>query len=191
MRLLDRYLLTSFLRAYAICIAAFLSVWLIFDFSDHVADFLGERMSFGLIGRYYLTQLPQFLVILLPVSLVLALLFVLSRMSRTNEIVSMLTAGVSIPRLLMPLIAMGVVTGAVSGVLNDSLAPHAQESAGKVFDSFQRTGMPGQLFRNRRDNRTWFIQKFPPGGNEFTNIQVVQQDAADNIVKNYFAAAAT
>ena len=191
MRLLDRYLLTSFLRAYAICILAFMSVWLIFDFSDHVADFLGQGMSLWLVGPYYLTQLPQILVILLPVSLVLALLFVLSKMSRTNEIVSMLTAGVSIPRLLVPMIMMGVMTGAITGVLNYSLAPHAEKTAGKVFDAFQRLGVPGQLFRNRRDNRTWFIQRFPPGGNEFTNIQVVQQDANDNIVKNYFAAAAT
>jgi hypothetical protein len=39
-------------------------------------------------------------------------------MSRTNEIVSMLTAGVSVPRLLFPLISVGVLTACLSGVLN-------------------------------------------------------------------------
>ena len=43
-----------------------------------------------LIAKYYFTQVPQILVILLPVALLLALLFCLGRMSRSNEIVSML-----------------------------------------------------------------------------------------------------
>ena len=64
--------------------------------------------------HYYLTQLPQILVILLPVSLLLALLFCLGRMSRANEIVSMLTAGVSMPRLLFPLLSIGLLTVARS-----------------------------------------------------------------------------
>jgi hypothetical protein len=91
-RLLDRYVLSTFLRAYVYCIAAFISIWLVFDISDNISTFLDERISLGQVGQYYLTQVPQILVILLPVSLLLALLFSLGRMSRTNEIVSMLTA---------------------------------------------------------------------------------------------------
>jgi lipopolysaccharide export LptBFGC system permease protein LptF len=48
----------------------------------------------------------------------------------------------------------------------------------------------GQIFRNRSDNRTWFIQRFRPDDNEFLNLQVLQQDRNDNIVTNYLAASA-
>ena len=191
MRLLDRYVLQSFLRAYVLCIAAFISIWLIFDISDHISRFIDDRMSFGSVVQYYLTQVPQILVILLPVSLLLALLFSLGRMSRTNEIVSMLTAGVSIPRLIAPLLAMGLLTTAVSAALNYSLAPHAEEAQKMYFDSGRAAGTTAQLFRSRRDNRTWFIQRFRPQQNEFRNVQVLQQDENDNIVKNYLAASAS
>jgi LPS export ABC transporter permease LptG len=190
-RLLDRYLLTSFLKAYALCIAAFISIWLVFDISDHVSDFLGGGMSVGRVIQYYLTQVPQILVILLPISLVLALLYVLGRMSRTNEIVSMLTAGISVPRLLAPLIAMGALTAIVSGVLNYSLAPHADKARKGYFNASKKVGLVAQLFRNRRDNRTWFIQIFNADENYFHNLQILQQDENDNILKNYFAAEAT
>jgi LPS export ABC transporter permease LptG len=189
-RLLDRYVLTSFLQAYALCILAFISIWLVFDISDHVSDFLEGGMSIGLVVQYYLTQVPQILVILLPISLVLALLFVLGRMSRTNEVVSMLTAGISVPRLLAPLIAMGTLTAIVSGVLNFSLAPHAEQAQKRYFDASRKLGIAAQLFRNRSENRTWFIQIFKPEQNSFNNLQVLQQDEDDNILKNYFAAAA-
>ena len=65
MRLLDRYVLKSFGQAYALCIAAFISIWLIFDISDHISRFLDFNMSFGVVLQYYLTQLPQILIILL------------------------------------------------------------------------------------------------------------------------------
>ena len=68
------------MQAYALCIAAFISIWLIFDISDHISRFLDFNMSFGVVLQYYLTQLPQILIILLPVSLLLGLLFSLGRM---------------------------------------------------------------------------------------------------------------
>lgn len=195
MRLLDFYVLRNFLRAYFYCIAAFISIWLVFDISDDISIFLDDRVSVWQVVQYYLTQIPQILVVLLPVSLLLALLFSLSRMSRTNEIVSMLGAGISIPRLLMPLFGMGVFTALLSGALNFALAPHA-EHARKVFFSATREerrepGLLGQIFRNRTDNRTWFIQRARPEQNDFVTVQVLQQDADDNIVKNYMAQSAT
>jgi lipopolysaccharide export system permease protein len=189
-RLLDRYVIRNFLQVYLYCIAGFISIWLIFDVSDNISTFIDERIGLLLAVRYYATQVPQVFIILLPVSLLLALLFTLGRMSRANEVVSMLTAGVSLPRLLLPLISMGLLTVAASMALNYSLAPHA-ELARKALLTEAR-GRPeayieGQIFRNRTDARTWFIQNFRPSGNTFNNVQVLQQDANDNIITNYVA----
>src|ERR1051326_8068281 len=124
-RRLDRYVTAHFLQAYLYCIAGFVSIWFIFDVSDNISTFLDQRTSRMLIVKYYLTQIPEILVIVFPVALLLALLFCLGRMSRSNEIVSMLTAGVSVPRAVAPLLLIGLLTTAVSLVLNYSLAPHA------------------------------------------------------------------
>src|SRR3979490_643136 len=120
MRHLDRYVVRNFLQAYFYCIAGFVSIWFIFDVSDNISTFLDQRISRTLILQYYLTQIPQILVILLPVALLLALLFSLGRMSRSNEIVSMLTSGVSLPRILAPLLFIGLLTTAASTALNYS-----------------------------------------------------------------------
>jgi LPS export ABC transporter permease LptG len=189
-KLLDRYVVRNFLQVYLYCIVGFISIWFIFDISDNISTFIDEHISPLLAVRYYAAQVPQVFIILLPVSLLLALLFTLGRMSRANEIVSMLTAGVSLPRVLLPLIGMGLLTVAASMALNYSLAPHA-ELARKAFLSEARARsdayIEGQIFRNRTDARTWFIQNFRPNGNTFNNVQVLQQDANDNIVTNYLA----
>src|SRR6058998_3697310 len=190
MKLLDRYVIRNFLQVYCYCIAGFISIWLIFDVSDNISMFIDQHVPLSLVARYYGTQIPQVFIILLPVSLLLSLLFALGRMSRANEIVSMLTAGVSLPRVLLPLIGIGLLTVGVSMALNYSLAPHA-ELARKALLSQARgrpdTSIEGQIFRNRTDLRTWFIQNFRLGSNAFNNVQVLQQDADDNIVTNYIA----
>lgn len=190
MRLLDRYILRNFLQVYLYCIAGFISIWLIFDISDNISTFIDERISLLLAVRYYATQVPQVFIILLPVSLLLALLFTLGRMSRANEVVSMLTAGISLPRVLVPLIGMGLLTVTASMVLNYSLAPHAELARKALLSEARARPSPmieGQIFRNRTDDRTWFVQNFRHGGNSFNNVQVLQQDPNDNIVTNYLA----
>jgi len=193
MRLLDRYVIRNFLQVYFYCIAGFISIWLIFDVSDNISSFIDNHIGLALVARYYGTQIPQVFIILLPVSLLLSLLFALGRMSRANEIVSMLTAGISLPRVLLPLIGMGLLTVAATMALNYSLAPHA-ELARKTFisEAQSRPGrtIQGQIFRNRTDLRTWFVQNFLQRSNTFNNVQVLQQDANDNIVTNYVAARA-
>jgi len=191
-RLLDRYVIRNFLQVYFYCIAGFLSIWLIFDVSDNISTFIDEHFGFALTVRYYATQVPEVFIILLPVSLLLALLFSLGRMSRANEIVSMLTAGVSIPRVLAPLIGIGLLTVAASLALNYSLAPHAEMAKKNLIATAHshQFSVQGQIFRNRTDARTWFIQTFRPGHDLFNNVQVLQQDSHDNIVTNYLAARA-
>ena len=180
MRLLDRYVIRNFVQVYFYCIAGFTSIWLIFDVSDNISSFIDNHIAVSLVVRYYATQIPQVFIILLPVALLLSLLFALGRMSRSNEIVSMLTAGVSLPRVLLPLIGIGLLTVAASMALNYSLAPHA-ELARKTFLSEAQSrparNIQGQVFRNRTDLRTWFIQNFRLGDNMFNNVQVLQQDA--------------
>ena len=194
MRRLDRYVVQQFLQAYLYCIAGFVSIWFIFDVSDNISTFLDQRISRMLIVQYYLTQFPQILVVVFPIARLLALLFTLGRMSRSNEIVSMLTAGVSLPRILAPLFVVGFLTTATSTALNYSLAPHGEYARKKLLEDpgsrRQVLGLTATIFRNRTDNRTWFIQQFFPGDTKFVTVHIVQQDSNDNILTAYIATTA-
>src|SRR5512132_880875 len=170
MRLLDRYVIRNFVQVYFYCIAGFTSIWLIFDVSDNISNFIDNHIPVLMVVRYYATQIPQVFIILLPVALLLSLLFALGRMSRANEIVSMLTAGVSLPRVLLPLIGMGLLTVAASMALNYSLAPHAELARKTLLEQARARPaalIEGQIFRNRTDSRTWFVQNFRHGGATF------------------------
>ena len=86
-----------------------LAIWLVYDLGEHANDFQEAHLGFQPIAQFYLVQIPFIIVNQLPLSVLLGLLYVLTRMSRRNEIVSMLGAGVSVPRLLLPLILIGLL----------------------------------------------------------------------------------
>lgn len=194
MKLLDRYVLRNFFEPFLISFLGFTAIWLIIDLSDNGADFLEAHASFKQILGYYLTQLPQTVLMAMPIGLLLALLFSLSRMSRTNEIISMLTAGRSVFRLLIPLLGVGVLASGFCLWLNWEMAPRSEGIKKMALNQIRRgrkagevEPVSGHLFRDRQDNRTWYVKRFRPGAPRLDGVHITQQDAEGRITKKWYA----
>jgi lipopolysaccharide export system permease protein len=99
------------------------AIWMVYDLGEHANDFQEAHLGFEAISKFYLVQIPFIVVNWLPLCVLLGLLYVLTRMSRRNEIVSMLGAGVSVPRVLLPLILVGLLLTGACTVLNYELGP--------------------------------------------------------------------
>jgi LPS export ABC transporter permease LptG len=192
MRLLDRYVLQNFVIPFLYSTCGFLAIWLVFDLSDNGHDFIEAHVKLSTLAYFYLTQFPQILVICLPVGLLLALLYSLSRMSRANEIISMLTAGQSILRVMFPLFVFGFGAALFSLALNYQLAPHSDQMRKVLMDQItkgkDRTDLiEQQLFRNRQDARTWYVEAIQQKQNTLKGIDISQQDADGNIITKWYA----
>ncbi len=194
MRLLDRYVLRSFLEPFLICFFGFIAIWLVFDLSDNGQDFIQAGASLKQVAAFYVTQLPQIVLISLPVGLLLALLFSLSRMSRANEIIAMLTAGRSVVRVLTPLMVMGLLATGVCFALNYQWAPHAEAVKERALELIvkgkkakKEQPIEGHVFVDRMNNRIWYVREMVPGQPKLTGVQVVQKDGNGNIVKQWYA----
>jgi LPS export ABC transporter permease LptG len=194
LKLLDRYVLRNFLEPFVICFFGFIAIWLIFDLADNGPDFTQAHASFKVVAFFYLTQLPQTVLISLPIGLLLGLLYSLSRMSRSNEIISMLTAGRSVPRVLLPLIVVGLIATALCTVLNYQLAPRAESVRKVALEQISRgrragevEALRGHLFRDRQTNRLWFVRRFTPGTLQLDGVQILQQEPNGRINKKWYA----
>ncbi len=192
MTILDRYVLKKFALPFAYCIFGFIAIWFIFDLSDNLPDFLQGRASADFLFRYYQSQIPEIIVMSLPIGALLALLYSLTAMSRSNEIISMLGAGLSVVRILMPLLGFGLILVAVTAWFNYEQVPHAAMIKKQMIKDVKRKkprepGLSAHLYRNREDLRTWFMQKITPGNNRVFNIQIIQQDQAANITRQIYA----
>lgn len=185
---LDRYVTVSFLAPLGVCLAAFIGIWLINDFSDNSAEFSQGEAELFTVLQFYLHQFPQIFVTLLPISCLLAVLYTLARMSRHNEIVAMLSSGRGLVRILMPMFVVAGLLAFVSLTLNFRLAPHAlaQKEAAieAISDQEKSKRMHRYLFTDRvyvdsETKRIWFIGRYPADyrpGESLRFVYVVQLD---------------
>lgn len=120
MRLLDRYLLRELIVPLFFCLVGFLIFWTAFDlYSD-----LDEYRLLGI--RLYLSRLPNLMTIVLPISLLLALLYTLTNLSRHNEIAAMRSAGISLARLSVPYLMVGIAMGIMQFGITEYFGPRAR-----------------------------------------------------------------
>lgn len=192
MRILDRYVLQKFMLPFVYCFFGFIAIWFIFDLSDNLQDFMQGKVGVGVLLQYYKSQIPEIMVLSLPFCALLALLYALTAMSRTNEIISMLGAGQSVIRVLTPLFLVGLILTAISAFFNYESVPHAAMTKKQMLREIKRgqaitTGLSGHLFRNREDARTWFIRRVTAEDLRLFDVQIMQEDADNNIVQVWYA----
>jgi len=161
---LDRYLIRSFLGAFTLCFSALFSIWLIGDLTENLSDFRKSGHALTFIGRYYSAAFPKFFVDFAPFGLLLAMLYSLGKLSRGQEIVSIIQTGRGVARLIFPLIMMGFMTGLVCLGFNYRWAP----AAAAYQDAVLEEAKMGSLFKARDvlyftsgAKRLWFIGGFP------------------------------
>ena len=124
MNTLDRMLFVSFVRAYLICLSSTLSLYIIVDMFTNLDDFAAKANGFlGVlwnIWNYYSYRILQYYDRLCEAIALLAAMFTIAWLQRNNELLPMLSAGVSTHRVLRP-IFLGSATALALGVLNQEL----------------------------------------------------------------------
>jgi lipopolysaccharide export system permease protein len=165
-RLLDRYLLRELLVPLGYCLCGFLIFYVAFDLIFQINRFLENQMLFLDIVEYYVVTLPELLVEqVLPVSLLLALLYTLTNLSRYNELTAIRAAGIGLWRLSMPYLAVGAVFGLVVLVIGEFWLPSASDRAKFILErrqtgATQRDWVSNLEFYNESALRDWNILRF-------------------------------
>ena len=166
MRLLDRYLLRELLAPFAYCLGGFLMAWISSDMFKEMGNFQKAQMSLADIVEFYFVTSPEFISVVLPIALLLALLFALTQHARHNEITAMRAAGISLWRLALPYLAVGFLASVALFVINEVWAPDASVRGEfiKARGAKKSAGLSDPRlvqnlgFLNARDNRNWAIK---------------------------------
>ena len=176
MRLLDRYLLKEFLTALGVCLGGFLVFWIAFDLFAEMDEFQKAALQTSQIGIYYVLRLPDLLNIVLPVSLLLAALYSLTRHARHHELTAIRAAGVSTWRMFLPHLTIGFLCSVGLFLLNEVEWMEGASASKQQFIERMRTGQAGALknvsFVNARDQRAWHIGAFHTEVGEMQEVDV-------------------
>jgi LPS export ABC transporter permease LptG/LPS export ABC transporter permease LptF len=179
--ILDDYVLRGFAFYFALIVAAFLTLLLVFTLFELLSDILRNQISPLTVGEYLLNVVPYFLYSTTPLSMLLAVLVTFGLLQRSNEITAIKATGISLYRIIIPvLIASAMVAGVL--FLSDQLyLPYTNKRQDALRNEIK--GKPAQTYL--RPDRKWifgqhndiyYYQFFDPDRNTFDSVSVFQFD---------------
>ena len=125
MKLLDRYIFSIYGSAFGLVTMTFVALFTAMDLSSRIARILSLKnintMSFLL--NYYLVRLPMFLHLVLPAVSLFAAMFTVIQLQKTNELLPMITSGVSLRRLCFIFVAGALFCAVLMAVLDEYVLP--------------------------------------------------------------------
>jgi lipopolysaccharide export system permease protein len=168
MRLLDRYLFRELLTPLAYCLGGLLVLGTCCDLFGELEDLQEHKLHFLDVLAYALAMMPEFLVMILPIVLLLALLYTLTNHARHNEITAMRAAGIGLWRICVPYFVVGFAASLALFALNEFLVPRSTNWANHILTRYiQKPGDPDSKtdfsnvgFINARSHRTWLIGEY-------------------------------
>ncbi len=179
--LIDDYVLRDFFLYLGMILSTFLVLVLVFTLFELLGDIMHNQVSAMVVAEYLLNVTPYLLYNVAPLVMLLAVLVTFGLMQRSNEITAIKATGVSIYRIVTPvLVAAGVVAGGLF-LADQFYLPHTNKRQEALHNEIK--GKPAQtylhadrkwIFGERND--IYYYQLFDPDRDTFGNVTVFQLD---------------
>ena len=137
-RTINRYLLRQHLAPLGFALAALTSLMLIQQVAKQLSSLLGKGLPTGLIIEVFVLSLPFIIAVTLPMAVLVAVLQVFTRLAGDNEITAMQAGGMSMWRLVTPVLVGAAGVAVLSFVWNDQLLPRTNHELRMLQVDIQR-----------------------------------------------------
>jgi lipopolysaccharide export LptBFGC system permease protein LptF len=181
MKTLDRYILRNFLSSAAIWFVVFMSLRTLADLFVNMDEFVklglpvGELLSS--IATYYSYQSLVYFTNLGGVIIVASAAFTLAMMNHTNELTAMLASGVSLFRVIVPVVCCSVLLSGLIVLDQELLIPRvADKLVLQREDVYGRNRVPVNLPSDGAGN-VWYAAGYDPNSGIMDGPIVVVRDA--------------
>ena len=178
MRILTGYILREhggpFVLSLAILTFLFLMQYLI-EILDMV---IGKGLEVQVVVELFVLNIAWMLALTVPMAVLVAVLMSFGRMSHDGEITALKASGIGITRLLVPVLAAGIVIAALLTHFNDRILPEFNYRA-KTLTSDIRAKRPTLALRTRVfletvDGYRLYLEQVDPATSRVEGITIVQ-----------------
>jgi len=124
----DLHIVRRFLSGYLLLIAGLIVFFVVLHYVEYIDDFMDRGASTrDVFLIYYPNYVPEIVRLVSPLALFISAVFLTGRLSQKLEVASLQTAGVSLYRLLVPFLVVGVVVTGFMFWLNGWVVPQTNQ----------------------------------------------------------------
>lgn len=163
MKRLDTFVLSKFLQLFTAAFFVCLFVFMMQFMWRYVDDLVGKGLTLDLLAQFFgymaLTLIPQSL----PMAVLLASLITFGNMGESLELLSMKAAGVSLARVMRPLIVLVIAFAGLSFYFQNNTGPEAQKNLRQLLISIRQSQpaveIPEGIFYNEIPQLNVYVER--------------------------------
>ncbi len=142
--LVDIYLLRQFLYYFVVLLAGFVVIFDAFTLFDLLADIARNHIGILTVVNYFRYLVPSMVYQLSPLATLVATLVTLAILAKNNEVIALKASGISMYRLVLPLVLAGCLVSGGMFLLDQTYLPYANQRQDALRNRIK--GRPAQTY---------------------------------------------
>jgi LPS export ABC transporter permease LptG/LPS export ABC transporter permease LptF len=182
--ILDRYVIRKYLAIFAVIFAGLVSVSIIVTFFERIDNVYAHDKPLSLFLQYIWFRVPEFVSFILPVTALTTALLALGILTKFNEVTAMKACGISVYRLIFPVLFMALVVSLSSFYLQERILPRANNKAEETWNRINDYPPRSYSYINRHwvlsreKSRIYHYDFFDSGPSVFSRLSIFDIDLA-------------
>ncbi len=192
--LLDVYLLKQFFYFFLVLLTGFVLIFDAFTLFDLLADIARNHIAAATVLSYFRYLIPLMVYQLAPLATLVATLVTLAILAKNNEVVALKASGISLYRVVMPLMLAGCLVSAGMFLLDDTFLPYANQRQDALRNQIK--GRPAQTYIEParqwifgQNSKIYNYEFFDPDRRFFGGLNVFELDPATFLIRRRVYAA--
>jgi lipopolysaccharide export system permease protein len=190
MVIVERYIFKGFIRAFLFCVFILWILFIIGDIFGFLDEILRERIPVSNLTAFYWYLTPFVLTQVIPVSTLIACVYLLGNLNRHNEITALRASGVSIWEILRPVLMAAFVISLFVFIVADRMLPPAMRIANRIRYEKLDVGKRGkaQTIKVKNvaiygyGNKIIFAREFDIKKNTLRDVIIHSHDAENDLI---------
>ena len=185
--LLDEYVMRAYATNFILSLGSFALLYVVFTFFELMGDIIHNQTPFVTVGEYLINLIPYIISAVTPLCSLLAVLITFGSLNRASELTAMKATGISLYRVVAPILVLAAVLSAALFAFNESYLPAAnrrqqalraeiKDKPAQTFLLAGRKWISGQTNKAGEPARIFYYQAFDADRNLFANLSVFEFD---------------
>jgi Predicted permeases len=121
----ERYFLRETLKTFALFLFCFYGIYALIDYSNHASSFKHYHFTILDVLKFYAYEFVSRMDVLIPFAILIACVRTLCSLNTHNELVALMASGITMKRLLLPFVAVGLFFTGIVYIGTEVLQPMA------------------------------------------------------------------
>src|SRR5204863_2542656 len=145
MNIVSRYLLKQHAVPFVFALSAVTGIMLLNQIAKRLGDLLGKGLPGGVIVEVFALSIPFIVAMTLPMAVLVAVLHTFTHLAADNEVTAMKASGISVGRILLPVLGGATLIALIAFVWNDQILPRSNHELRTLLVDIQRKKPTFQL----------------------------------------------